>query len=205
MSDDASLDTFRMKACLGRMREGDKAASDELVRGALSQMERLARKMLRRFPRVRQCTETGDVLQSSLMRLLRALQQVQPASTREFYALAATQIRRELLDLARHYNNPARLATHRLGSPFEDAPADVPEPPARVADGRDLDRWAAFHQEVEKLPAEEREVVSLIFYHGWSQAAVADLFQITVRTVQRRWQSALTRLQSVLGETDGLV
>ena len=52
--------------------------------------------------------------------------------------------------------------------------------------------------EVEKLPAEEREVVGLIFYHGWKQAEVADLFGISERTVRRRWESAKEKLGHVL-------
>jgi DNA-directed RNA polymerase specialized sigma24 family protein len=46
--------------------------------------------------------------------------------------------------------------------------------------------------------AEEREVVSLLFYHGWKQAEVAELLGVTVRTVQRRWQAALVKLHGLL-------
>ncbi len=51
----------------------------------------------------------------------------------------------------------------------------------------DLDRWQRFHEEVEKLPTEEREVVGLRFYHGWGEAEIAELFGVTERTVRRRW------------------
>ena len=67
----------------------------------------------------------------------------------------------------------------------------------------DLDRWCQFHQEVEKLPAREREVVGLIYYHGWTQAQVAELFQVNVRTVRRWWESALVELHRVLKSEDG--
>ena len=62
----------------------------------------------------------------------------------------------------------------------------------------DLDRWTNFHEAVEKLPPDEREVVGLIFYHGWQQSQVAELFQVNVRTVKRWWQSALLKLHNVL-------
>jgi DNA-directed RNA polymerase specialized sigma24 family protein len=39
---------------------------------------------------------------------------------------------------------------------------------------------------VERLLVEEREVVGLRFYHGWSEADIAALFSITERTVRRR-------------------
>jgi RNA polymerase sigma factor (sigma-70 family) len=51
-----------------------------------------------------------------------------------------------------------------------------------------------------QLPVEEREVVSLTYYHGWTQAEVATLLQVTVRTVQRRWQSACLHLNRLVGE-----
>jgi RNA polymerase sigma factor (sigma-70 family) len=63
-----------------------------------------------------------------------------------------------------------------------------------------LERWCAFHEGVATLPAEEREVVGLVFYHGWKQAEVAELFGVTVRTVQRHWQSALLRLRQAARE-----
>ena len=47
--------------------------------------------------------QTDDVLQNAVVRLLRALEEVRPPSVRAFFGLAATQMRRELLDLARRY------------------------------------------------------------------------------------------------------
>jgi RNA polymerase sigma factor (sigma-70 family) len=64
----------------------------------------------------------------------------------------------------------------------------------------DLERWAAFHEGVAGLPAEEREVVGLVFYHDWKQAEVAELFQVNERTVRRRWESALVTLRGQMAE-----
>jgi len=65
--------------------------------------------MLGRFPTVRGWADTGDVLQSAVMRLLRALKEVRPGSVRDFFGLAAEQMRRELLDLARHHQTRQML------------------------------------------------------------------------------------------------
>jgi hypothetical protein len=54
--------------------------------------------MLRGFPAVQRWADTRDVLQASLLRLLHALEEVRPSSSRDFFGLAAEQIRRELLD-----------------------------------------------------------------------------------------------------------
>jgi DNA-directed RNA polymerase specialized sigma24 family protein len=46
---------------------------------------------------------------------------------------------------------------------------------------------------------EERGVISLICYHGWPQAQIAELFQVDERTIRRRWRSACQRLSEALG------
>jgi len=201
---DLSVHTRELHHWLERMRAGDLAARDELLRRVCAQLERLARKMLRKFPNVQRWAETGDVLQSALVRLLRSLQQVEaPASMAQFYALAAQQMRRELLDLARHYCRPNRPGMHQVSQLQEGEGAPALEVPDRGDDPAELDRWCHFHEEVEKLPAEEREVVSLIFYHGWQQADVAELLQTTERTVRRRWSAAMVKLHSVLRPEEG--
>jgi RNA polymerase sigma-70 factor (ECF subfamily) len=132
------------------------------------------------------------------MRLLRALESVHPASTRAFFGLAAEQMRRELLDLGRHFHGPHGIgANHASVGDETGASRPMYDPPAPGDDG-DFDRWCRFHQEVEKLPAQAREVVGLIYYHGWTQAQVAELFQVNVRTVRRWWESALLELHRVL-------
>jgi RNA polymerase sigma factor (sigma-70 family) len=55
---------------------------------------------------------------------------------------------------------------------------------------------------VEKLAVQEREVVGLIYYHGWTQAQVAELFQVNVRTVRRWWESALVKLHRELKDEE---
>lgn len=64
--------TAQLHDWLDRVQAGDLAAREELLRGVGNRLERLARKMLRRFPGVHRWVETDDVLQSALVRLLRA-------------------------------------------------------------------------------------------------------------------------------------
>jgi RNA polymerase sigma-70 factor (ECF subfamily) len=191
--DSPSLHSAQLQAWIKRIREGDRTAPDELLRAAGSRLESLARKMLARFPAVRSQEQTGDVLQSALIRLLRALREVEVTSVRDFFGLAAEQLRRELLDLARRYT-PASRRGGRLAPRLTEE-----EMPLNLDDEGDLERWAAFHERVAALPAEEREVIGLVFYHGWTQAEVAELFQVNERTVRRRWHSALEKLRELRG------
>ncbi len=192
---DRSVDTLDLRRWLDRIAAGDLAARDELLSATCGRMERLARKMLRGFPNVRQWAQTDDVLQSALLRLLRTLRQVRPADTREFFGLAAVHIRRELLDLARHFRR-------RLDRPGGAADAEAPDALAQAPgpdSSTDLERWGAFHEAVERLPAEEREVVGLTFYHGWTQPQIAALLGVDERTGRRRWRAACVRLTEALG------
>jgi RNA polymerase sigma factor (sigma-70 family) len=191
--------TAQLHRWLDRMQAGDLSAREELLRSVGNRLERLARKMLGRYPDVHRWVETGDVLQNALLRLLRALREVRPDSMRDFFGLAAEQMRRELLDLARHYYGPhgpgANHASHGAGPEAAD-PAEGPE---------ELERWCAFHHEVGRLPDEEREVVGLIFYQGWTQPEVAELFQVSERTIRRRWEAALVKLHRALKDEGAAV
>ena len=62
-------DSVQFSLLVGRLRAGDAAAREELIRTSLGRLERLARKMLRRFPTVKRWEDTGDVLQLALIRL----------------------------------------------------------------------------------------------------------------------------------------
>jgi predicted DNA-binding protein (UPF0251 family) len=72
-----------------------------------------------------------------------------------------------------------------------------------VSDPGEVEEMGRFHEEVARLPVQEREVVGLLYYNGWSQAAAAELLGVTVRTVQRWWQSALVKLHTRLKEEGG--
>jgi RNA polymerase sigma-70 factor (ECF subfamily) len=191
---DSSADS-RLRDCLSRLRQGDANALNELIVLTSDRLQVLTHKMLHGYPRVRRWAETDDVLQSALVRLCRALEQVRPESVRDFYALATTQIRRELLDLARHYFGPEGSAAHHESRP--DTPtrqrvpadrSDLTHEPAALAD------WCEFHAQIAALPDDDREVFALLFYHGMTQADAAAVLGVTVRTVQRRWQAALLAL-----------
>lgn len=180
-----------LTALLAQVRSGDTAVRNQLFRIAQGRLEELARRMLQRYPAVRRWTETNDVFQNASVRLMRALEGTTMADSREFFNLAAAVIRRELIDMARHF---LRSRRDRVSSLDEQA-----EPPAADANPDDLDRWAALHEAVERLPVEQREVFGLTLYHGWTQQQIADLFAIDVRTVRRRWRAAVEELHATLG------
>jgi RNA polymerase sigma-70 factor (ECF subfamily) len=200
---ESSLRTVQLQGWLDRIRAGDREAREELIRATCGRLERLARRMLGGFANLRPMAETGDVLNGALMRLMDSLHKIDPlpASGREFFNLAACHIRRELLDLARHYGRARRRGDVSAVPLRPGRSSDGGAEPADPADEPDtLERWGRFHEAVERLPAEEREVVGLKFYHGWTEAQIAELFGVDVRTVRRRWRAAFLALSAALAE-----
>jgi RNA polymerase sigma-70 factor (ECF subfamily) len=190
---DGSLDTVEMHQFVQRWQSGDAGAADALFRIIGQRLEHLARRMLRGYPNVRQWADTADVLQGTVYRLLNTLRRLQPPSTRDFFNLAAAHVRRELLDLAR------RHARRELPPGTGDSAVSAgPVDPSWENDD-ELELWSRFHEAVEELPPEEREVFSLSFYHAWTQQQIADLLGVNERTVRRRWQSACLDLNRKLG------
>ncbi len=198
MSADDSMDTWQMHGMLDRIRAGDPEALNELCLRVMKRMEHLARVSTRKFPRIRGLADSNDVLQNALLRLLRSLQAIRPENTRQFFQLAAMQVRRELIDLARRV--AARPDLTALPITTEDSQqTGLIDPPAPHTDPDDLESWCRFHQAVETLPTAEREVISLVVYHGWTQQRIAELMQVDERTVRRRRDRAIERLCQHLG------
>jgi RNA polymerase sigma-70 factor (ECF subfamily) len=154
------------------------------------------------YPNVRRWEQTDDVLQNAVLRLHRTLQQLPVETSRDFFRLAALHVRRELLDLAKHYYGPHGQGARHASSPGEPSDSHDLTPPGPVdlsGDPARLAAWGDFHQQIEALPEEEREVFDLLWYQGLSQAEAAEVLGTSERTVKRRWQSARVRLHDALG------
>lgn len=176
------------------LREGSLQARESVIEHTCGRLRKLARKMLQGFPVVRRWSETDDVLQAALLRLHRALAAVHPQSPAEFYGLAAMQIRRELLDLAKRYQGPQGLgASHQT-----DSGSLVAQRAAESVEPADVEAWSRFHESVDLLPREQRAVVDLLWYEGFSQPEAAGVLGISLATLKRRWASARIQLCEVL-------
>jgi RNA polymerase sigma factor (sigma-70 family) len=193
--------TTQLQAWLDRHLAGDPAARAEIVARSCERLRQLTHRMLRgSYSRVARWEQTDDVLQTALIRLHRALDDVAPESVPRLFGLAATLICRTLLDLARHHFGPEGAGgKHETGVPRTDGwqrvdgVADADEP-------QTLADWTAFHEAVESLPADEQQAFSLIWYNGLTQTEVADLLNVNERTIRRRWTSARLLLHAKLKE-----
>jgi RNA polymerase sigma factor (sigma-70 family) len=199
----AELPSTYMHVLVGEFQKGNLAASNELFLLMQKRMQGMARRMLRRYPRVGRWVQEEDIVQEAMLRLLRALRSIQPETMRSFYGLAAEQIRRELIDLTRKLFGPegpaSNYESHLYLNDTGQQPSPTVEPIAPGETLEELERWNALHQAVEELDLDLREVFSLTFYHGWGQREIAELMQIDERTVRRRWRRAVLQLSDRLG------
>jgi RNA polymerase sigma-70 factor (ECF subfamily) len=209
-STESNAESYSQTVCiqklLDQLQAGDENARAELIQCACTKMEQLTRRMLRSWERVHRWEDTCDVLQNSLMRLYRSLGEAKPAKTVDFFRLAALNIRRELRDLAKHYYGPRGEGFNHVTLSWDPKTGEEQEPRLlqktddHGEDPANLAAWAEFHEQVERLPDEEREMFDLLWYQELSQAEVAALLGISERTVRRRWVSARLKLSEVLGD-----
>jgi RNA polymerase sigma factor (sigma-70 family) len=149
-------------------------------------IQELASRMLSEFPVVRQTDDTCDVAHSAMIRLSAALQEIEPESELHFWRLVALAIRRTLFDVARRSRKVL--------------PIDLPlaSPSGREVQHRA--NWAEFHERVAEIPEVQREILELHWYAGLTQQQAAELLDVDIRTVQRRWRSARLSLHRILFE-----
>ena len=198
--------TKQLQDCLDQLRSGDESARDRLIEHACKRLRRLTRQLKQDFPIVCGSEQTDDVFQQAGMRLYGSLRDIQPENVRAFLGLAATQIRRELLDLARKIRSAQGLAkSYSLDAFGADADRTLRYEPAHDTAGPvTLLLWTEFHRHAGQLPDDEREVFNLLYYQGLSQAEAAELLSVSERTIKRRWRSAKLILHEVMnGEIPG--
>lgn len=193
-----------LQEILDRWRSGDPQAKDELISHSCQRLVRLTRTIMNDFPPVRRWEETDDVFQAAIMRLIRALDAVQPPSVRDFFRLAALQIRRQLIDLSRHYfgacGSGRRHESALDGQPHgngeemiaDEVQEDTTLDPARLA------VWTQFHDHVDELAHDLREMFDLVWYQGLPLVEVARVLEISERTAQRRWQLVRIELSRMM-------
>jgi RNA polymerase sigma factor (sigma-70 family) len=198
--DDNEGQKTMISPALERLAAGDAAAREEVFAWAAERMRGIAHRMLRTFPAVNRWEQTDDVVQNAALRLWRALNEITPANSRALVGLAATQVRRELLDLAKKFRGPeSYAANHETNYQRHDGELrakvdDVPEP----ADS--LERWIRLHTAAGELPEQESMVFHLRWYMGLKQEEIAAVTGWSVRTVKRRWEAAKQALKAAMPE-----
>ena len=173
---------------LARVAAGDQAARHELIGCAYQRLRCLARVILNEnFPRLKAAPaalETTDVADEAALGMYEVLAEIQPATPRDFFRLAAQRIRWLLLERAKQVD--------RAGRELPDSPA--PRAADRLPEDDVPGALEALYQQIEALPDKEREVVDLLYFHELDQSEAAAILGVTERSVRRYWTAARLKL-----------
>ena len=165
-----------------------------LLDRAVRRLHQLCATLLyRSYPRLTQPPlnlQVDEMLGAVVERLLKALRQIRPATTRQFFALACQHMRWELNDMARRLDEQPAAVELRDESVAAPASSDSSLTPA----GRRI--LAA----IDGLPEEEREAFDLVRIQGFSQAEAAKVLDVSAMTVNRRLNRGLQLLAATLGD-----
>jgi RNA polymerase sigma-70 factor (ECF subfamily) len=165
-----------------------------LLAMAESRLRLLARARLRGFPHLGRWVQTDDVLQNVMFRLSQSLTRIKPESVRQFFGLAALQIKRSLLDLQKSIYGPNGIGTRHHTDGHDQSPiqrADQAVSP--------LEELVRFNELTESLEPHLKELVDLIFIHGLTQEEASKIIGVSHRTAKRWWLEARVALGEKLG------
>jgi len=176
---------------LVRLRQGDKAASGDLLAALYSELRGLAGRILR--PQLDGRTlQPTELVHEAYLRLL-GNTATDFESRAHFFGCAARAMREVLIDRAR-----ARDAVKRGGDRDRVTlvDADVADRPMEV----DLEALDESLSRLEKLNERHCRVIELRFFAGLDMEQAAVVLGVSPRTVERDWRMARAWLLAELGE-----
>jgi len=177
-------------AVLDRWRSGDAAAANELAELVYSDLHRLAALAMRR-ERGEHTLQTTALLHEAYLRLFRG-GPVEWKDRAHFFAVAAQQLRRVLVDHARRSKSEKRGGDLVKFSLLDSDGGAVPAVDARLlALNEALTR-------LEALDPRAAKVVELRYFGGMTEAEAADVIGISVATLKRDWDFGKTWLAAQL-------
>src|SRR4051812_22390286 len=91
--------TSQLQVFLDRLRRGEPTARHELIERAYVRLRRLTATLFRTFPTLQVRHDLDSVFNDTWLRLVQALDKVQPPTVEDFFRLAAHKIHQVLLDL----------------------------------------------------------------------------------------------------------
>lgn len=169
-------------------RNGDQSALDQLLPIVYDELRRVAHRHLQ-GERAGHVLQTTALVNEAYLRLVASCQDVAWQNRAQFFALAAQQMRRVLVDIAR-----AHVCQRRGGGAQR---GELDEADKTMVDGTgsalSLIDLLALDEALQRLariyPRKERVVV-LKFFGGFSDAEAAAVLQINAESVKKDWQTA---------------
>jgi RNA polymerase sigma factor (TIGR02999 family) len=183
-------DSHAVTALLHRWRLGEPGAANELMELVYGELHRIAAREMRR-EHGEHTLQTTAVVHEAYLRICRS-EPIDWTNRAHFYAVAAQQLRRVLVDHAR------RVHSEKRGGDVVKLSLLESDGPAINIDDRVLAVNEALDR-LEVLDPRAAKAVELRFFGGLSEAEAAEALEISVATLKRDWEFAKTWLTSQLG------
>lgn len=166
---------------LVRARAGDKSALQRAVSLLYDELHRIAARQMRGERRQLTLQPTA-LVHEALMRLLPGHDDIH--NRNHFLGLAATTMRRVLVDYARQRRSQKRGSGAEPVALEDDLPVGTAP---RAVDVLDID---AAMTELEATNPRAARIVELRFFGGHTDKEIADIVGLSIPTVRRDWESA---------------
>jgi RNA polymerase sigma-70 factor, ECF subfamily len=190
MTHDAdAADRERISQALADWANRDPSARERLVPIVYEELRRVAHHYMR-GERAGHTLQTTALVNEMYLRLA-GLDALRWRDRAHFFAMAATLMRRVLVDYARQRGRDKRGAGVSFTSPDENAVAPQPEVDVVALDAA-LERLAT-------VDPQQSRVVELRFFAGLSVEETAAALEISTATVKRDWATARLWLYNELG------
>ena len=182
-------DSHTITGLLDQWRAGDNEAANRLMELVYDELHRIASRQMRR-EHGEHTLQTTAVVHEAYLRICRS-ELVDWKDRAHFYAVAAQQFRRVLLDHARRVHSEKRGGGVVRLSLWESDGGALSLDERLLAVDQALAR-------LEELDPRAAKVVELRFFGGLTEVDAAEVLQISVATLKRDWNFAKTWLTAQL-------
>ena len=178
MEADSDEDITRL---LQALRKGGDAASDRLIAAVYKELRRLAASYLRK-ERPDHSLQPTALVHEAYLRLVKMMN-MEWESRSHFFATAARIMRHILVDDARRHQAEKHGCGYTIVG-IDDAILGSPMPGAQIlALDEALERLAV-------LDPRQVQIIEMRFFGGMTEEEIAEVLNISARTVKRDWRSA---------------
>ncbi len=174
---------------LRRWSDGDQEAQDEVMPLVYQELRSLARSYLRQ-ERAGHTLETSGLIHEAFLRLT-GQKQVTWQRRKHFFGIAAQSMRRILVDYARSRGRSKRGGDVEVVAFDEAWQAAVERPEELLALDEALKR-------LHEIDPERARLVELRFFGGLTHEDIADVLEMSLSSVERRWRLARAFLHDAM-------
>lgn len=178
-------------ALLARWRSGEQSAANELVSLVYEELHQIAAREMRR-EHIGHTLQTTAVVHEAYLRIAQS-ESIDWKDRAHFFAVAATQLRRVLVDHARRRHSEKRGGGAIHLSLIESDGGAVALDERLLAVDEALGR-------LESLDPRAAKIVELRFFGGLSEREAAEALGISIATLKRDWEFAKTWLTGQLSQ-----